>query len=540
MKGLSMRTTRSHPSRYRRAVVLGQKVLVQLLLLGLLTGAAQPVQADTGEVLAVAVYRTANFQINYRTENNPGACVPDDGDFAGWSAEAQTAMNHVVDILDDLLNSSVLIVIDACNQLVDPEGGTLAFAGPNATVTQAEAPALPVANRTYPIALANAIAGVDLNGGEVEIVATANSAVLWDYCATGCTVAAGRTDFVSTMLHELLHGLGFATSFEQSQNDPNAGSYSEPPAVIDDYVIQVADGARLLDLPNNSAALLNAMQQGSGTIGLNGPHILAINNGAAPFLFTPNPFQPGSSMSHWDDDHPTNLGRLMNAATGDGPSSRVVDEITLMALKDIGWNVNDPSDYGDSALAAYGTAQHINDPTFVHYLALGATFSPEGAPVENDPSDDGVTRPQNWSVGVNGGQITVAVSASRETMRGCLSGWIDWSADGNFGGPDEQIAAMLPVTVGSHPIQFGIPAFVTSATPYNARLRLIPDWDGDGLCDDQAPLAPSGGVFGGEVEDYRWMLNDSTVVLPPSAQQLMLTMIIEFHPVLSIHPHKSD
>jgi hypothetical protein len=507
-------------------ILCERRLWAHLLLALILFGTPQLAYADTSHEASIQVYRTANFQVNYRTENDPGACGPDDGDFEAWNAEAQAAMNLVVDILDDLLNSAVPIVIDACFQLVDPEGGTLAFAGATDNLTQAEAPGLPVANRTYPIALANAITGVDQNGAEVEIVATANAAVAWDYCTVGCTVAADRTDFVSTMVHEVLHGLGFLTSFDQSQDDPTAGSYSEPPAVIDDFVVRVADGVKLLDLPNHSDTLLAAMQQGSGTIAYIGPNALAVNNGNAPFLYTPNPFSPGSSMSHWDDDHPSNLGRLMNSATDDGPSARIIDAITLMVLKDIGWSVNDAADFSDSALAAYGVAQHINAPTFVHYMILGTVFSTELAPVANDPSDDGVVRSPNWTVGANGGQITVAVSANQAGARGCLSGWIDWNGDGVLGGPGEPIAAMLPVTAGSHLVQFDIPGGAAEGVVYNARIRLMPDWDGDGLCDDQVTLAPTGGVLGGEVEDYQWLLSGVPVEPLPTAQTLVLTLVI--------------
>lgn len=511
--------------KVQRSAIYNPKVWVQILLIFTMIGVPQIAVADAGAVATIQVYRAVNFQINYRTADSPGACGPDDGDFQAWGAEAQVAMNHVVDILDDLLNSSTPIVIDACFQLVDPAGDTLAFAGENGSLTQDEVPALPIANRTYPVALANAISGFDQNGGEVEIVATANSAVAWDFCTVGCTVAGDRTDFVSTMVHEVLHGLGFSTSFDQDQDNPSLGVYAEPPAVIDDFVIRAADGVKLLDLPNGSAALLNAMQQGSGAVAFSGPNTLAANNGVAPFLYTPNLFSQGSSMSHWDDDHPTNLGRMMNSATGDGPSSRVVDAVTLMVLKDIGWSVNEPSDYGDSALAAYGNARHINDPSFVHYIILGASFSATAGPVMGDPSTDGVKRPQTWTVGANGGQFTVTVSSNQVAARGCLSGWIDWNADGNFAGPGEQIVAMSPVSAGEHPVQFDIPAHAGSGVLYNARIRLMPDWNGDGFCNDQAPLTPSGSIFGGEAEDYQWPLSGGTVVVPPAEQRLILTLI---------------
>lgn len=520
-----MSQKRDERSTFRFNAGHGLGTIAQFLLVVVLMGGAHAVYADIEKGDSVQVYRTANFQVNYRDGANPGACEVGDGDFQAWSADAQAAMNHVVDILDDLINSTVPIAIDACFQRVDPDGGILAFAGENGSLTQDDVPALPVANRTYPVALANAISGADQNGAAVELVATANSAILWDFCTVDCTVAADRTDFVSTMVHEVLHGLGFSTSFNQSQDDPSVGSYSDPPTVIDDYVIQIANGAKLLDLPNNSAALLNAMQQGSGTIAYNGPNTLAINNGSTPFIYSPTPFQQGSSLSHWDDDHPTNLGRMMNSATGDGPSARIVSALTMMVLKDIGWSINDAADWGDGALAAYGNARHINAPTFVSYMTLGSNFSTEATPATHDASDDGVTRPATWSMGANGGQITVRIASSQAGARGCLSGWIDWSGDGDFGDTDEQIVAMRSVAVGELQVQFNIPAGVEDSTAYNARIRLMPDWDGDGACTDQVALAAAGGILGGEVEDYQWALSGGTVVVPPNNQSVFLPLI---------------
>lgn len=489
----------------------------------ILTALPKAAYARTEKGESTQAYQTVNFQVNYRSASNTGAC--DAGDLQTWSSEAQAAMNHVIDILDDLINSTIPIVIDACYQNVDPNGETLAFAGENGSVTQDEVPTLPVANRTYPMALANAISGADQNGAAVEIVATANSAVAWDFCTIGCTVDANRTDFVSTMVHEVLHGLGVSTSFDQREDDPTLGTRADPPTVSDDYVVQVSDGSKLLDLPNDSTALLNALQQGSGTIAFNGPNTVAINNGSAPFIFSPNPFQQGSSGSHWDDDHSSNLGRMMNAATGEGPSSRIVSAITLMFLKDIGWSVNEASDHGDGTLNAYGDARHINAASFVNYMTLGASFTSEAAPAASDASDDGIGRTGNWTVGAGGGQITAAVSSSQAAVRGCLSSWIDWSADGDFGDAGETLTAMQPVGVGNVTVQVNVPASASNNTTYNARFRLVPDWDNDGVCTDQVALTPAGGAVGGEVEDYQWRLTGGTTTIPPTNPGIFLPLI---------------
>ena len=481
----------------------------------------------------VKTYQTVNFQVNYRDAADQGSCATDDGDLQPWPADAQAAMNHVVDILDDLINSSIPIVIDACYQatVTQDENGdtvpdldTLASAGPSEFFIKADVSALPVANRDYAVALANAIAGTDLNGEDVEIGMSANSRYSWDFCTIGCTVDAERNDFVSTIVHEVLHGLGFFTSFDpvtdQDGNPTGEGMFSDPPAIMDDYVIQLADNTKLIDLANNSETLWNAMQQGSGTVGFNGPNALAIN-GSAPLIYTPTTYEQGSSMSHWDDDAASSLGRMMNAATDSGPSSRVVDAITLMALKDIGWSVNEASDYGDIAFSAYGDAKHINAPNFVNHIKLGPTYSSEASAVVNDASDDGVSHAGNWTVGSAGGSLIINMTSTEASARGCVSGWVDWNRDNDFADTDERIVATRPMTVGNEGVSFAIPSLVganDASTIYNGRVRLIPDWDGDGACDDQVAITPSNGLFGGEVEDYTWQLTGGTVTLPPASE----------------------
>jgi hypothetical protein len=54
-------------------------------------------------------------------------------------------------------------------------------------------------------------------------------------------------------------------------------------------------------------------------------------------LYTPNPFQPGSSVSHWDTSANRNL--LMEPAINADltQSVRPPQDLTLPLFKDIGW-----------------------------------------------------------------------------------------------------------------------------------------------------------------------------------------------------------
>ena len=58
-------------------------------------------------------------------------------------------------------------------------------------------------------------------------------------------------------------------------------------------------------------------------------------------LYTPNPWRPGSSLGHLDDNTFSGSNqKLMNPATFPGPGFPVISPIELGILTDIGYTVN--------------------------------------------------------------------------------------------------------------------------------------------------------------------------------------------------------
>ena len=460
------------------------------------------------------VYLTANFTVNYRGPSDMGTCdTSEDGALIAWPNDAKLAMNHVVDILDDLITSPQTIVVDACYQ-PHAQAGSLAYAGATDSYNANNGHG----NVGYAVALINAIDNADNNGSRPEITTSANSSISWDFCTTGCTVDANKFDFVSTLVHEFLHGLGFSMGFGvDNDNSPTTGNYPSPAGITDIFVYTSAayttnPSKQITSLTNNTAALLNIFQAGSGMVEFRGTNTQAIN-GFAPFVYSvSNSWQAGSSMSHLDDNHATNKGRMMNAATPSGPSSRTVDAITLMFLKDIGWTVLETSDYGDSELAAYGDARHINSKSQVNSLWLGADFTTENAATSSDANDDGVAL-QSWTNGDGNGKVDLTVGTNTTNVKGCASIWIDWDGNNNFTDSADAAVSMQPVTNGSQTMTFNVPSGTFTGSggdkTFNARVRLQPDWDVDGTCDDQVEMRYQYGIAGGEVEDYQWTLTNS-------------------------------
>lgn len=146
----------------------------------------------------------------------------------------------------------------------------------------------------YPSALANALAGRDLDKNNPEIIIQVNSAAPWDTRNDG-KPSASEFDLQSVFIHEIGHGLGFLST---DSYDPffNYGSL-EQPTPFDAY-LQLDDGRRLSDLPSPSLELGRALTNNLNWSGAKG---IAANGGIKPKIYTPSRYESGSSVSHLDE-----------------------------------------------------------------------------------------------------------------------------------------------------------------------------------------------------------------------------------------------
>ena len=152
----------------------------------------------------------------------------------------------------------------------------------------------PDATLWYPSALANALAGSDLDKNSSEIVIQANSNANWDQRNDG-TPTNSEYDLESVFIHELGHGLGFLST--DAYDTYFKYGILDQPTPFDAYV-QTNDGRRLSDLPSPSLELGSAL---TNTLVWSGPLGIQANNGVKPLLFTPSRYEVGSSVSHLDE-----------------------------------------------------------------------------------------------------------------------------------------------------------------------------------------------------------------------------------------------
>jgi hypothetical protein len=146
----------------------------------------------------------------------------------------------------------------------------------------------------YPSALANALAGKDLDRDNAEIIIQVNSSANWNQRGDD-KPRTSEYDLESVILHEVAHGLGFLST-DVYDKFFGYGSIDQPTPF--DAYIQTPDGRRLADIPTPSLELGKTLTSPLYWIGENAKRI---NGGEKIKMYTPATYEAGSSVSHLDE-----------------------------------------------------------------------------------------------------------------------------------------------------------------------------------------------------------------------------------------------
>jgi MYXO-CTERM domain-containing protein len=188
---------------------------------------------------AGSAHATATFVINNLDPagvgfNDPTVATPvggNDGTTVG--RQRQVAFQFAADIWGKTLDSSVPIVVDATFGPLSCNGGLIVLGHARAQTLVASVPpnhAIPglPPNLLLPQPLADRLAGIDLDPGVADLVATFNGGLHacdphadWYYGLDGH--AGSLADLVEIVVHELGHGLGFASAVDLTTGAFNLG-----------------------------------------------------------------------------------------------------------------------------------------------------------------------------------------------------------------------------------------------------------------------------------------------------------------------------
>jgi hypothetical protein len=212
--------------------------------------------------------------------------------FSGVPDKYRPAITAATDLWANTFNSSVPINIRARALPID-DLNIIARATPVKFFNNFSN--IPDNTLWYTSAMANAIAGKDLDpkNPEISIDINANLDPQF-YLQTDGNVPTGEYDLESIVVHELGHGLGFLSNTDYVSG---VGSLQQP-TPFDAYA-QSENGKSLADYPCFSLALGTAM---TSPLYWSGPNAIAANGNSKPKLYAPPIFDPGSSISHLDED----------------------------------------------------------------------------------------------------------------------------------------------------------------------------------------------------------------------------------------------
>lgn len=187
----------------------------------------------------------------------------------------------------------------------------------------------------WPVALANTLAGSDLNTATPEVVIGLNADLGW-HLDPETPPPADRPDLLTTTLHELGHGLGFVSSL--SLGDASGGRADLDPG------FRLAFDRQLLAETSAGPVPITALSSEARASALTSPLSTRLADGSRWLLHTPATITPGSSLSHFHEAaHPNGTaGSLMTPHQRLGETERHLDAATLGVLGAIGWPISAP------------------------------------------------------------------------------------------------------------------------------------------------------------------------------------------------------
>jgi len=311
---------------------MGPFALAGALILGLLTAPSAPalafkqipattwahIYAGTApSTTAVNPTRSKNLEVK-------SAFQVDYNNFPEW---AKKEVQAAIDIWSANFKSSVVISVDA-SWGRSSSWGVLGSARPGSFFSAFSG--APDPSLWYPSALANALAGKDLDKSKPEIVIEVNSSAAWNSRGDGFPTS-NEYDLQSVFLHELGHGLGFLSN---DAYDPffDLGSLDQPTPF--DAYLQTADGRRLADLPTPSKELATVL---TTSLVWSGPLGITANGGVKPRMYTPSRYESGSSTSHLDEATFADSGidSLMTPSLDPGEVFREPGPLLLAMMEDM-------------------------------------------------------------------------------------------------------------------------------------------------------------------------------------------------------------
>jgi len=291
------------------------------------------------------------------------------------------AFQYAANLLAMYIESSIEIRVRA---QINPlgSGNPISLGSASPYVVARDFSNAPQANTWYAIATAEKLAGTELNNG-VDILATFNSDVDRSDSMAGKKFyygfdknAGGDVDFVSVVLHELIHGLGFLSLVD-------LGTGAKYFSHNDAYMRHLErHGSTPADYPGMSDSQRVSASTDTGNLHWTGANVLAndgnltggISSGHVE-MYAPSTASSGSSVSHFSDAVTPN--ELMEPFYS-GPIH--TPGLANYLLADVGWApINSATGSADLQLAISDSADPVDAGGNVSYTVTISNNGPDNA-----------------------------------------------------------------------------------------------------------------------------------------------------------------
>jgi hypothetical protein len=314
--------------------------------LGLALGAALAIPAPAAAT-TITIINADSAGVGF---NDPSPRTPVGGNTGTTLGEQRlNVFQYAAAFWASKLDSPVEITVEAKFEAKSCDATTATLGSAGTRYIFSDFKGAPRAATWYSSALANKLAGEDLEPGEADIAASFTTALddgsclfpkKW-YYGLDAQPTGGTTDFATVVIHELGHGLGFQTFVSRTTGKKFSGD--DNPGLDDAYMVHLYDGTtgktwdqmsddeRLASGTNTSNLLWN----GSNVVAVASSVLIqGVGAGGRPLMYAPNPSQAGSSVSHWDTSLTPN--EMMEPfATQAMHRLDITDELML----DLGWGL---------------------------------------------------------------------------------------------------------------------------------------------------------------------------------------------------------
>ncbi len=327
------------------------------------------------------------FTFNFTDAANTGFNDPNHPEYKAALIDAgQTMGSYYAN------TATVVMTVSSTN---DPKSSTLASAGSPTISPNGNAGFFPTVVQAKVISNgAN-----DLNGNEDDGSVNVNLGASFQYDANS-PVASGKIDFKATMIHELTHAFGFLSNI-----DPTPATTPGLYSTFDSFLTD-ASGNPLIN-PSTfvfDPSKVSVLTGGNNTIlaasSPTGEYFSGSNakggfNGSAVPIFSPNPYQGGSSGSHVDDNtqatHYYLMAANVEAASGmmGVTMTRTYSTAEAGIMRDLGYSIaadHPPFFNGQTTLSNgvyylafpngnyFGYYSYLSNPLYIYHFDLGYEY----------------------------------------------------------------------------------------------------------------------------------------------------------------------